>query len=73
MSREINLKIDSELYMELEKRAKREFLEVNELIEDIVRRSMLSYHKGNTIGDSKVDDKLIGIFSRSKRGRKSDS
>ncbi|MEK6889710.1 MAG: hypothetical protein AABX35_00825 [Nanoarchaeota archaeon] len=70
MSREIKLKIDSELYLALEKRAKKEFLEVDELVEDIVRRSMLSYHKGNVIGDGKVDDKLIGIFSRSKKGRK---
>lgn len=70
MSKNVSLELDSKLYVELEKRAKKEFLEVNELIEDIVRRSMLSYHKGNLIGDSKVDDKLIGIFSRSKKGRK---
>ncbi len=70
MSKNINLKIDSKLYVKLEKRAKREFLEVDKLIEDIVRRSMLSYHRGNIIGDGKVDDKLIGIFSRSKKGRK---
>lgn len=70
MNKSVSLELDSKLHDELEKRARREFLEVDELIEDIVRRSMLSYHKGNVIGDAKVDDKLIGIFSRSKKGRK---
>ena len=70
MNKSVSLKIDSELYNELEKRAKKEFLEVDELIEDIIRRSMLTYRKGALMGNEKVDDKLIGIFSRSKRGRK---
>ena len=70
MNRSVSLELNSELYIALQKRAKKEFLEVDELVEDIIRRSMLSYHKGNIIGNSKVDDKLIGIFSRSKKGRK---
>lgn len=70
MNKSVSLKIDSVLYNELEKRAKKEFLEVDELIEDIIRRSMLTYKKGALMGNEKVDDKLIGIFSRSKRGRK---
>ncbi len=70
MNKSVNLRLDSLLYNELEKRAKKEFLQVDELIEDIIRRSMLTYKRGIASGDKKVDDKLIGIFSRSKRGRK---
>ena len=70
MSKSISLKIDDELYKELEKRAKREMLDVDELVLDIVRRSTLSYKKGKNFTDEKADDKLIGIFSRSKKGRK---
>ncbi len=65
----LTIKLDSELYKELEKRAKREFLEVDELVEDIIRRSMISYNKSVKTADKKVDDTLVNIFSRSKKGR----
>ena len=70
MNKSVNLRLDSLLYNELEKRAKKEFLQVDELIEDIIRRSMLTYKRGIASGDKKEDDKIIGICSRSKRGRK---
>jgi hypothetical protein len=54
----------------LEKRAKSNFLSVKEQVEDIVRRSCLSYKKKRGYKSVKVDDKLVGIFSREKRGRK---
>jgi hypothetical protein len=70
MAKSLILKVNSELYKEIEKRAKREFLDVETLIEDIIRRSMLSYNRRKGPPNQKFDDKLIGIFSRSKSGRK---
>ena len=65
----ITIRFGKELMKEIEKRAKKNYLSVPELIEDIVRRSMISY-KGGTRRPLKIDDKLIAIFSREKRGRK---
>lgn len=65
----ILVKLDNELVGLLEKRAKKNFLTVDEMVEDIVRRSMISW-KGGTKRGFKVDDKLVGVFSREKRGRK---
>lgn len=70
MGNSITINLDSELYNQLEKRAKKEFLDINELVEDIVRRSMISYSKTSKISDKNVDDTLVKIFSRSKKGRK---
>ena len=53
----------------LEKRAKKNLLSLQEQVEDIVRRSCVSYKQG-TYSTIKVDDKLVEIFSRQKRGRK---
>ncbi len=62
----ITISFDSALYEKLKKRAKKNYVEVEELIEDIVRRSMISYSRKSAIND-KVDDSLVGIFSRKKR------
>ncbi len=69
MTKQISIKLDDGLYKILEKRAKKNYLEMDELIEDIVRRSMLSYKKGSSESD-KIDDSLVSIFSKSKKGRK---
>jgi len=69
MSR-ISVEIDDELLPALEKRAKKSFFTVPEMIEDIVRRSMICYKGGKSRSRLKVDDKLVEIFSREKRGRK---
>ena len=65
------LDIDSKLYKELKSRAKKSYLEVEKLSEDIIRRSMITYKRsgGNKVTD-KTDDSLIRIFSRQKKGRK---
>jgi len=65
----ITIRFGDELYKEIEKRAKKNYLSVPELVEDIVRRSMLSY-KGGVSKPIKIDDKLVAVFSREKRGRK---
>lgn len=70
MTRTINVTLSDEAHSLLEKRAKKELLELDELIANILRRSMLSYKKSSTIQD-KTDDSLVSIFSRRKAGRKS--
>jgi len=65
----ITIRLGDELYEEIKKRAKKNYLSVPELIEDIVRRSMISY-KGGIRRPIKIDDKLVAIFSRERRGRK---
>jgi len=61
--------LDSDVLKNLEKRAKKNMLNLHEQIEDILRRSVLSYKKGYPQA-IKVDDKFIEIFSRERRGRK---
>jgi len=60
------LSIDADLYDALEKRAKKEMLDIDELILDIIRRSMLSYKKNPAVED-KTDDALVRLFSRRQR------
>lgn len=62
----VTIEISDLLKKALEKRAKEGMMSVNELVEDIIRRSMVSY-KGGKKEDEKLDDALIGIFSRKKR------
>jgi len=53
----------------LEKRAKKNFLTLKEQVEDIIRRSCIRTSKG-TYRPLKIDDRLVAVFSREKRGRK---
>jgi hypothetical protein len=71
MGRTISIKVDSEALKILEKRAKKNFMTVNELVEDIVRRSVISYKGGKK--PVKVDDRLVAIFSRQRKGPKKGS
>ena len=54
----------------LKKRAKKNLLSLREQVEDIVRRSCVSYKGGSGYTRVKPDDRLVSIFSREKRGRK---
>ncbi len=66
----IIIQIDSNMKKTLERRAKKEFLKLEELITDILRRSTLSY-KGKTSRTSdSVDDKFLTYFSRKNRKKK---
>jgi metal-responsive CopG/Arc/MetJ family transcriptional regulator len=65
----LTIRFGNELMKEIKKRAKKNYLSVPELIEDIVRRSMISY-RGGKRRPLKIDDRLIAIFSRERRGRK---
>jgi len=53
----------------LKRRAKKNLFSLREQIEDIVRRSCIM-SKGRSYRTVKVDDKLVGIFSRERKGRK---
>ena len=66
----ISLRFDSELLELIEKRAEKNLLSKEELIEDIVRRSMLSYKDKSKTIQGKTDDPLVNVFSRDRRGRK---
>jgi len=65
----ITIDFDENLINRLEKRAKKNFFSVKEQIGDIIRRSMINY-SGKSVKSIKVDDRLVGIFSRQKSGRK---
>jgi len=64
----VNIELDSKLYAALKKRAEKNFLSITEMIEDIIRRSMVSYTGGSKRRKFKIDDKLVGAFSRERRG-----
>jgi hypothetical protein len=66
----IVLYIDDELLAMLEKRAKKNLLTLPNQVEDILRRSTLSQKNKKNIGNEKIDDKLVGLFSRKKTGPK---
>ncbi len=53
----------------IERRAKKNMLTLPEQIEDILRRSCINMKKSGARPE-KLDDTLIGIFSRSRRGRR---
>jgi len=65
----IDLDDDDEVRI-LKKRAGKNFFDLREMVEDIVRRSCVSAKRKLGVYSDKCDDKLVGIFSRQKRGRK---
>jgi hypothetical protein len=70
LKNEITLFLDDELMEALEKRAKKNMFTISEQIEDILRRSTLNL-KGKKSGPGeKLDDTLVGIFSRKNTGPK---
>jgi len=62
--------LDSDLKNALEKRAKKNMFTLPEQVEDILRRSTLNMKGKKSIGDEKLDDKLVGLFSRKNTGQK---
>ena len=54
----------------LKKRADKNMLSLNEQAEDIIRRSCVSQKSKTETKDIQCDDKLVGIFSRAKKGGK---
>ena len=54
----------------LSKRARRNLLTLREQIEEILRKSAVRTKLGMNYRKIKIDDRLVAIFSREKRGRK---
>lgn len=53
----------------LKKRADKNFLSLCEQAEDIIRRSCISAKKSSP-AESKIDDSMVGVFSRKDRHKK---
>lgn len=71
MKKSISIQLDINLVQQLDKRARKNFMTLRELIDDILRRSMTTYNKGKRPRYAEPDvGKLVRIFSRKKRGRK---
>ena len=54
----------------LEKRAKKNLMTLREQVEDIIRQSAIRTKAGINDPFVKVDDRLVEIFSRRKKGKK---
>ena len=66
----ITIDVDEEVRKILSKRAKRNLLNLREQIEEILRSSAVRTKNKPCYRSIKVDDKLVAMFSREKRGRK---
>ena len=66
----ISVFIDDEEKKILESRAKKNLMTLKEQAEDIIRRSCVRT-KSKSVPYDPCDDKLVKIFSKSRRGRKS--
>lgn len=66
----ITIDIDEKVKKILSKRAKRNLLNLREQIEEILRSSAVRTKNKPGYRQIKIDDKLVAMFSREKRGRK---
>jgi len=66
----ITVDITDEEKSVLKKRADKNYFSLKEQIEDIIRRSCISTKKRQGYKKIKIDDRLVSIFSRERRGRK---
>jgi len=64
----VTIYLNNDLLALISKRAKRNMLTLPEQIEDILRRSCLLL-KPKSIKEEKLDDLLVGLFSRRKKKR----
>ena len=69
----LTIHIDEDVKKIISKRAKDNLLTLREQIEDILRKSAVRTKKFNKYKYIKIDDKLVSVFSREKRGRKKKS
>ena len=66
----ITISIDEDVKKILAKRADTNLLSLKELIEDILRKSAVRTKAGKKYQAIKIDDALVAVFSRDRRGRK---
>lgn len=67
----ITISIDEDVKKIISKRADKNLLTLREQLESIVRQSAVRTKSQPSTPDSKIDDRLVEIFSRSARGKKS--
>jgi len=65
---QITIDIGEDVKKIINKRAKKNLLTLREQIEQIIRRSAVRTKTGAS-NYLKIDDRLVGIFSRQKKGR----
>jgi hypothetical protein len=68
--KKLTIYLDDEEVKILEKRAKKNLFTLKEQVEDIIRKSAVRTKSGKKYSTIKVDDRLVGIFSRQKTGPK---
>ncbi len=66
----LTINLDKDEIKILTKRADKNYFNLKEQVEDIIRRSCITYKKSQQYYTIKVDDKLVSIFSRMRRGPK---
>jgi len=62
--REVRILMDSDVYSLVERRAKKNFLSVPDMIGEIIRRSVLAMKKSKSGYGEKSDEKFLEYFSR---------
>lgn len=67
----ISVSLDEKIKKIIEKRAKKNLLSLREQAEEILRQSAVRTKSGDSISKVKVDDRLVEVFSRDKRGKSS--
>jgi hypothetical protein len=67
---QIAIFLSDDLLNIIEKRAKKNMQTLSEQIEEILRRSCVTYKGGKKLPSEKLDDTLVGLFSRRNTGRK---
>jgi len=67
---QITIYIDEDVKKIISKRAKTNLFTLREQIEDILRTSAVRTKSSKKYMAIKVDDKLVAVFSRERRGRK---
>ena len=67
---QITIDIGEDIQKILSKRAKKNLLTLREQVEEIIRQSAVRTKSGSSTSDDKIDDTLVGVFSRSRKGRR---
>jgi len=66
----LTIYLDSEVLEAIDKRARKNIFTIPEQIEDILRRSVINSKVAGSVKPEKLDDMLVGVFSRQTRGKK---
>jgi hypothetical protein len=67
---QITIFLEDDLLELLVKRARKNLLTLPELVEDILRRSTINQKGKKALINEKLDDRLVGLFSRKRTGPK---